>query len=155
MDKDLLNFVETLNELLEEINIPFTEFAEKINCDPHAVNNWKAGKFFPSYESLISLSAYFGKSIDYLFRFSDDSEFKPSENPIPFITRFKNLVSTHKPKLSEYKIAKHCEIQQSTISKWNHERRMPETRTIIKLAKLFDCSIEYLLGRTDKKNFKR
>lgn len=43
--------------------------------------------------------------------------------------------------------------QPSTYSNWEYGLRDPDSETISKLADLFDTSTDYLLGRTDEKDF--
>ena len=46
-------------------------------------------------------------------------------------------------------------IEQSLLSKYETGERIPPTETLIKLADLYDVSIDYLLGRTDKPEINR
>ena len=41
------------------------------------------------------------------------------------------------------------EVKVATISRYEHGRREPKLDTLLKLADYFDCSVDYLLGRTD------
>lgn len=40
-------------------------------------------------------------------------------------------------------------IDQTTVSKWETDKALPEPNMLIKLSELYDCSIDYLLGRSD------
>ena len=42
-------------------------------------------------------------------------------------------------------------VTKGTVSKWENDHRIPELDTISKLATLFDVSVDYLLGRTNKR----
>ena len=55
---------------------------------------------------------------------------------------------------SKYKLAKATGISTGNISDWFNPRKeaLPTTRALIKLADFFDCSIDYLLDRTDVLN---
>ena len=46
-------------------------------------------------------------------------------------------------------------IEQSLLSKYETGERIPPPETLIKLADLYDVSIDYLLGRTDKPEVNR
>ena len=46
-------------------------------------------------------------------------------------------------------------IEQSLLSKYETGERIPPAETLIKLADLYDVSIDYLLGRTDKPEVNR
>ena len=41
-------------------------------------------------------------------------------------------------------------VAQNTICNWENEKREPDNMSLKKMASLFDCSIDYLLGRTDQ-----
>ncbi len=47
-------------------------------------------------------------------------------------------------------LANKLNVEQATISQWEHGKRVPDSEILIKLSKLFDVSIDYLLGN-DKK----
>jgi len=52
-------------------------------------------------------------------------------------------------------LAKYLEVDDSFIYKWINEKFFPSTKNIIGIANFFNCSIEYLLGRTeDNSNIK-
>lgn len=51
------------------------------------------------------------------------------------------------------KIAKYLNVSIQTISNYENEKRDMTPETIIKLAEYFDVSIDYLLGKTDIRNY--
>lgn len=53
---------------------------------------------------------------------------------------------------SQKELAEMINVAQNTVSNWENGTREPDNATLIKLAKLFNCSTDYLLGRTDIKN---
>lgn len=53
--------------------------------------------------------------------------------------------------LTQLQFCQKLNITQSTLSGWECERWQPDNETLIKLANYFDVSIDYLLGRVDKK----
>ena len=44
------------------------------------------------------------------------------------------------------------DIKIASLSRYEHKRREPKLKTLLKIANYFDCSLDYLLGRTDFKN---
>lgn len=40
-------------------------------------------------------------------------------------------------------------IAQNTLHNYEHSKRFPNVEMLIKLADIFNCSIDYLVGRTD------
>lgn len=51
------------------------------------------------------------------------------------------------------KIAKYLNVSIQTISNYENEKRDMTPETIIKLAEYFDVSTDYLLGKTDIRNY--
>ena len=56
-------------------------------------------------------------------------------------------------RLSQIDLAKYMNVQQSTISNWESERTEIDVESLTKLAKLFQVSLDVLLGHTDEHNF--
>lgn len=44
------------------------------------------------------------------------------------------------------------EVEPATITNWEKGKRFPKDDILIKIADFFDCSLDYLLGRTDNKS---
>ena len=146
--KEYINlFVERLSELMSEQNLTNFGLSKKINCQDDVIANWRDGKYYPSLKSLISLSTYFECSADFILGLTDDESYKIGKEKATFADRYKGCRQT--VKMTDYKVAKICGIQQSTISQWLINGRLPETENLVSLSKLFGCSVEYLLGRTD------
>lgn len=58
-------------------------------------------------------------------------------------------------KISAYKLSKETGIYQSTISQWKSGLQRPSLEAAEKIANYLDCSVDYLLGRTDKPEVNR
>lgn len=53
--------------------------------------------------------------------------------------------------VSQLKLAFDLNMNQNTISRYENLERQADYQTLIAFADYFDVSIDYLLGRTDKK----
>ena len=51
--------------------------------------------------------------------------------------------------INQLKVAKDLDITQESISKYETNRAMPSSNVLIKLADYFNCSVDYLLDRTE------
>ncbi|WKV09410.1 helix-turn-helix transcriptional regulator [Thermoanaerobacterium sp. CMT5567-10] len=67
-----------------------------------------------------------------------------------FGKRFKTL--RLEKNLTQAELAKILSIGESTISFYESDKREPDYETLQKIADFFDVSVDYLLGRTDKRN---
>lgn len=54
-----------------------------------------------------------------------------------------------KRNINQLKLAMELEISQEAISKYETNRAMPSSNILIKLANYFNCSVDYLLDRTN------
>ena len=52
-------------------------------------------------------------------------------------------------KLTQIELSKLLGIDQTTVSKWELGKALPDTATLIKLADFFDVSTDYLLSRSN------
>lgn len=64
-----------------------------------------------------------------------------------FPDRLKEL--RKKRELLSKDLAKIMCVEPATITNWERGNRFPKDDALIKIADYFDCSIDYLLGRTD------
>ena len=53
--------------------------------------------------------------------------------------------------ISQLKLAIDLNMNQNTVSRYENLEREADYETLIKFADYFDVSLDYLLGRTDKK----
>ena len=51
--------------------------------------------------------------------------------------------------ITAYKLSKDTGITQGMISYWKSGERLPSAENLIILADYLNCSVDYLLGRTD------
>ena len=54
-----------------------------------------------------------------------------------------------KRNINQLKVAMDLEITQESISKYETNKAMPSSTVLIKLANYFNCSVDYLLDRTE------
>ena len=65
------------------------------------------------------------------------------------IFRFKELRKERK--ISQLKLALDLNMNQNTISRYENMEREADYETLVKFADYFGVSVDYLLGRTEKK----
>lgn len=61
------------------------------------------------------------------------------------MTQFKKLRKEHG--YSQKEIAEYLHIKQNTYSQYENEKREMSYKSLIKLANLYDCTIDKLIGR--------
>lgn len=61
------------------------------------------------------------------------------------------LLRNEKDGLTQGKLGEEFNVHKGTVSNWENGNRFPDEGTLIKLADYFDVSVDYLLGRTNKR----
>lgn len=54
--------------------------------------------------------------------------------------------------ISQEELAQKLNLSKGIISLYENGERKPSLDVLIKLSEIFDCSIDYLLGKSDKRN---
>ena len=57
--------------------------------------------------------------------------------------------------LSQIAVQMQTGIEQSLISKYENGERVPPTETLMQLADFYGVSMDYIMGRTDRKEINR
>lgn len=148
----MTDFSKRLKELMDSERISCRALAIKTDSQRESILNWLNGLYYPRYDALIRLADYFKVSCDYLLGESDDfsivdgdRQYAVEQAPKIFHGRMKTFMK--KEGISMYRLAKNLEIGQSTLSKWINSGEMPEVPKLIKLSRVMDESVDYLLGR--------
>lgn len=102
----------------------------------------------PKTPSLILIADFFNVSIDYLIAITDNDYFEKSNNPENFLVRLEELRIERGIK-TRYELSKEILIHRNNIAQWYKINCLPLIDDLIIIAKYFDVSIDYLLGRTD------
>ncbi len=134
-----------LSELMKDCdNISADQLGREIGCGGSTIRAWRLGNKLPSLSNSIKLADYFGCSLDYLFgRIDIDFSFKIMPL-LPIYERVSQLLIDNK--VSWYKVHKITKIARGTLDCWKQGKE-PLLSTLDVLAKYFDCSIDYLIGR--------
>lgn len=63
-----------------------------------------------------------------------------------------NQIKAYRTKLgqTQAEIASACNVKQNTVSAWETGRSEPDFESLKKMADIFNCSIDELLGRKEK-----
>jgi transcriptional regulator with XRE-family HTH domain len=140
-------FVEIISDYLIKENITVNQFSKRIGVAERAVAKWMSTEYFPTINCAVKVADCCNCSVDYLFGLNRSPFICVGEKSASFNNRFNELLS--KRKITPYRVAKDCKIGESAISKWK-KGVYPKTETLISLAVYFSCSIDYLIGRTNK-----
>lgn len=70
-----------------------------------------------------------------------------------FTDRFREIVQCRN--ITAYRVAKDTGISQGLMAEYNRGEKIPTVQNLVKIADYLDCSVDYLLGRTDKSEVNR
>ena len=70
---------EKLYKLRKNSGLSQEQLAEQLNVSRQAISKWESGTAVPESEKLITISNYFGVSVDYLLK-DDEEQVKPTDS---------------------------------------------------------------------------
>ena len=100
-----------LKELRNEKNLTLNTLSEKINISPQVLSRYERGDREPDIKTLITLSDFFGVSVDYLIGRTDDFGIIKKAAELPALTREETELLTYFKKLNnlqQQKVIGYC-----------------------------------------------
>ena len=100
-----------LKELRNEKNLTLNKLSEKINISPQVLSRYERGDREPDIKTLITLSDFFGVSVDYLIGRTDDFGVIKKAAELPTLTREETELLTYFKKLNnlqQQKVIGYC-----------------------------------------------
>ena len=141
----LSNFGETLSELIFEHNLTPEEFSKTVNIDLSVIYRYQRKSCLPSLNNAVAIADYFQCSIDFLFGLSTNNIKTVSKREVNFSKRFQEMLASKN--LTRYAFCKKNNFAEQSVDDWYHGKRLPNIQNVILIAKYFDCTIDFLLGR--------
>ncbi len=141
------SFSEFLKDKLIQQGQNVFAFSKLIGIDDFVISRWVNEQFLPSLNNIEVIADYFDISIDYIIGLKELADYKKAKLKENFPLRLRKLL--HINHITPYKLAKDCRFGSSTVSKWLLKKCLPGIDSLIKLAKYFNCSVDYLVGRED------
>lgn len=141
---NLSQFAERLNELIFDNKTNVNEVAKAVGVHQSAIYRYLRAERMPSIEIVIKIASYFQCSVDFLLGLTEQSYSTKFVICPPFKDRLSFLLKHFDVKKS--KLIMDTGISVSIFYSWQGGYSIPNLESIIKLAKYFDCSVDYLLG---------
>ena len=148
-------FSKRLKELMEMEGESIRSLSIKIDVDRTSIRYWLKGIYFPKYDALIKVSAFFNVSADYLVGLEENMDsaasFKGSKeiSAAEISEKFVKQLSAYmtEKNLTIYAMSKELDIDQKAFTKWLRNGSMPSVAVLIKLARLMHVPLHTLLGK--------
>ena len=141
------DFQERLQELLNEHNLSRLALAKIIGTTSTTINGYFNNDYYPQIDIAKKMANYFNCSLNYLFGLTD-AVCQEIQNKNSFIDNLDKLL--RKRKLPIAKVMRDLKMSEYNYYRWKNGK-FPKTINLIELAKYFDVSIDYLVGRSDEK----
>ena len=142
-------FKKRVKELTDEMaEINKTQRAKAIGIEPTTFSNVYNYGIIPKTPTLIKIADYFNVSIEYLMGLTDNDYFEKSKGGIVFWERLEEL-RKEKEISTVYKLSQEILIHKNNIAQWYKIKCLPLIDDLLIIAKYFNVSVDYLLGRTD------
>ena len=136
--------MERLKILRKEKGYTQTQLAKMLKTSQANLSGWERGEWEPDNDNLKKMALIFGVTVDYLIEANDNRTEKTSK------TFFSTLKALRKEKeITQTELADRLFIDQTTVSKWELGKAIPDQKMLLRLAELFNVSVDYLLGRIE------
>lgn len=141
----LSNLADTLNEIMDLRGLTKMALAEGSGVPVSCISQYAHKNQAPYIGSIVKIADFLHCSIDYLLGKTDDGSEKIFKRCPPFSERLEAL--RKEKKLPSNKIYDHDGISKSSYYEWRRGESLPTLENLVSLAKIFDCSVDYVLGR--------
>lgn len=139
-----INFGVSLNEILNSRNIKVKNFATAIGVSQATVYSWLSNTTEPNLTYLITSANFLKCTIEFLIGRSDDEKPFEGKNHPPLVPRIKQIMK--EAGISSYKLRQNSKYDGAYFYNWEHGSE-PQLSTLVQLSNIFDCTIDYLIGR--------
>lgn len=137
-------FQTRLQDLLVENELSRLQLSKKIGISFETLNGYFNKDFYPELSVAIKIADYFNCSIQYLMGLTDDYNSKDT-NELPFIDTLKKLMKEND--LSIERLMKATNMSEANFYRWQSGKTKPAMNSLIAIAKYFDVTIDYLIGK--------
>lgn len=142
------NLSEQLTELMNEDGYTQNSLAQAMKTPRAKISLYKTGKSVPNFKYLVAFVEFFNCSADYLIGLSDYPKRELLYKPIqPFNIRLRKILALKGKSQKALHETKH--ISWNTIHGWLTATSLPSIENLKKLADFLECSVDFILGRTD------
>lgn len=141
----LSKLAKRLKELMEEAELNVPALSNKVNIEQSAILRFVKAERLPSAASLVKLADCFDCTTDYLLGLSDILDDRSFKARPPFNEQLSFLLDHFK--ISKYRLEKETNIAEQTVINWHKGKYEPNVESLIKIAKYFGCSVDFVLGR--------
>lgn len=139
---------EILEDLIVESGLSLRKIGKECSVSASQLSSYLQGSI-PTIDVAVRICNFFNCSLDYLCGLSDERKCSKKEYDLSkFLPRYQEVLKENK--ITHWKFCKENDISESCIRHWKYGQ-IPKLETVIKIAEKLSVSIDYLVGRSDKK----
>ncbi len=144
-----MKFSEVLNDLITQKDMSLRKIAKECGVSASQLSKYLKG-YNPTIQIAVKLANYFDCTLDYLCGLTDkeESNINKTYDLTKFVSRYKEVLKD--AGLTNWKFCKKYGMNDSLIRHWQ-KGEVPRLYNIIFIAENLGVSIDYLIGRSDKK----
>lgn len=146
-----MNISQNIKDLCIEKEINIIQLAKSVKIQDSLLYKYINENSLPTVNNIVKLANFFNCSINYLTGLSDNPaqyKFSDTYDKELFFERYCELLKNNN--LSHYAFCKTINISKSNYFNWK-KGGIPYLDTLYKIAEYFGVSIDYLIGRSNKK----
>ncbi len=125
------------------------EFALRVGVSEPIITRATLDGIIPTVPILITIANSLKISLDYLICRSENPNIELAKTPTTFHLRLEELAKEHQ--VNYGKIAQKMRFPRTYFYEWQKEKTFPSVDYLVDIAGYFKVTLDYLVGRTDKK----
>ncbi len=137
-------FQERLKELIIDNKLNRLQLAKRIDISSTTINGYFNKNYYPTIKIGIKIANFFNCSLDYLFGLSEEYV-NHNKNTGKFIDNLTQILKAEN--ISVSRALNDMNMSECNYYRWKNGM-FPKTINLIEIAKHFNVSIDYLVGRT-------
>lgn len=140
-------FQENLKELRDINGLSVSDLEKKTGVNHTSLSGYLDGKYIPDVDCANRIANYFNCSLDYLFGFTEN--YIPCKYNCEGDIKSRVKAAIDKSGFSRYKIAQLTDTSRNQVWSWYHGKVVPKLISLVALATVLNCSLDYLAGRDE------
>lgn len=138
-------FADRLRELLEIHEESIKNLSQKTGVTGSGIYGYLSELHVPNLENAIKISDYFECPLDFFFGLCD--KYNSGKRKVVASVSQRVRSAIEQSGKTRYRLARELNVADRQVSRWFHGKTEPTLFTLVSMAKLFECTLEYLAGR--------
>ena len=149
MDDNMDISTKLIIEFIEKRGLTKAQVEKNCGLSNGSIGKWQKGEYKPSYGAIVKIADYFNVPKDY-FLGKMELDFPEKEN-VMFLCILDRIIKTMKEKgVSQKQLCEYIGVSKQAFTEWKGGRNESYKKYLPQIAEFLNCSVDYLLGRTDE-----